>query len=296
MTLPLFGNPLSIDSTVSVDRFEELTPRQIESDGVRSISNGKSLFSYSGMVASHRWSDYDKDEDGSDGEKVDDCSRVSSMMDCRCHNGQVQLQGVKNRSNHSWSPTVDTPPSEAKLNKTEHMDLSSTTVSSPKTPRQEQMDLSSTTVSSPKTPRPKPPIKPRKKLPQSSNARPETPSSPQSENTISSSASSPSIHTPKAAPRKHLLRAVSVHSYEQIQPYQCVADLDQQYLDRILWSHQNGERVPVTYYNVPSTFTCSEVAPRDSMDENTYEQIQRYEKIQTYETIPYHVELDFRNT
>ena len=271
-TLPLFDNQLCLNSTESVDKREELTPKQIERDGVKRNQNGNRLLSYSSMAASHRWTDYDEDSDD-DGncirEKVYDSCHVRSMED-GCSNSQAQFQALENKSSHSWSPTMDTPQSEDKMNITEHIDVSST-------------------ARSPKTPRTKPPIKPRKKLPQSPNARPQTPNSPQKE-TMSPSSSAPSIHTPKAAPRKQLIRAVSVHSYDRIQPYQCVADVNQQVLDRVLWTPKNGETVPVTYYNIPV------VASSNKMGDHTYEQVQRYEKIQTYETIPYHVELGFRNT
>ena len=149
---------------------------------------------------------------------------------------------------------------------------------------------------SPKSSRPKPPIKPRKKLPKRSTDQPQPSRSPSqgSESVLTTSSSAPSIHVPKAAPRKPFLRAVSVHSYDQIQPYQSIADIDQDYVDKILRTSRNARSSAVHYYNLPASFTCS-AAVRD-MDEHSYEQVQRYEKIQTYETIPYQLELDFRNT
>ena len=153
--------------------------------------------------------------------------------------------------------------------------------------------ISECNTPSPKTPRLKPPIKPRKKLPKSSNNQPQSLSQQQGEQTLTTSSSAPSIHVPKAAPRKPLHRAASAHSYDQIQPYQSIDNIDQEYLDEILRTAQNGTPVPVHYYNVPAAFHCSAVA--NDMDDHSYETVQGYERIQTYETVPYQLELGFGN-
>lgn len=154
--------------------------------------------------------------------------------------------------------------------------------------------ISECNTPSPKTSRPKPPIKPRKKLPKQSKNQPQSLSPQQGEQTLTTSSSAPSIHVPKAAPRKTLIRAVSAHSYDHVQPYQSIDNIDQGYLDEILRTAQNRTVMPVHYYNVPAAFHCSTVA--DDMDDNNYEQVQGYERIQTYETVPYQLELGFENT
>ena len=134
---------------------------------------------------------------------------------------------------------------------------------------------------------PKPPIKPRKKLLQSSSA---VASPSEQAATMITSSSEPVLHVPKAAPRKPLLRTVSVQSYEQINSYETIGDIDRGHLEKIVWAAQNHSSVPEhSYYNL------SPPPPPIHQEENsrhTYDKIQRYEKIQTYETIPYHLDLD----
>ena len=103
---------------------------------------------------------------------------------------------------------------------------------------------------------------------------------------MTTSSSAPSLLTPKAAPLRPLIHAASIDHYDHLENYESIDTNDQ---ECILWEPPNDKTVPVHYYNLPATFSCSAVV--HNTEEQTYDQVQRYEKIQTYETIPYHFSL-----
>ena len=306
--LLLFHEQWSSSSTEAMN-VDDLTPRQIDSNGVQQ----------SHLCA--RWSDFDDcDSNVYSGDRSQNHSSKFSFTERKFTGGQTQC-ALDTPSNHSnmWSPDfylsdskmidgkfepVDQRWSDSKMRSIEPTysnAWSTDTHANDSRKGSVQWTDESPTVS-PKTPRAKPPIKPRKKLPQLSRSvhpQPEVP--PGSPKSITPSSSAPSIiQTPKAAPRnrKRLVRAVSVHTYDRVQTYQTVGDIEQECLDKILSTSKNCSRImPVHYYNLPSSFTCSNVVNvDDSVDEHTYEQVQRYEKIQAYEVISYPVALDSRNT
>ena len=254
MSLPLHEHQSTHNNTPT-----PLTPRRIESDNFLYKSGGMSHNNTAATPLGIRWSEFDDDSDTE----------------------QIQSHyTVKHETNHFQPPLRFGAPSSNLCS----LDLS---------PSEVKMDISGEKYSpKAKVSRPKPPIKPRKKLPKVTNTSSnqlQTFHSPQNETTMTTSSSAPSLLTPKAAPRKPLIRAASIDHYDHLENYESIDTNDQECLDRILWAPPNDETVPVHYYNLPSTFSCSAVV--HNTEEQTYDRVQRYEKIQTYETIPYHFSL-----
>ena len=238
-----------------------MTPRRIESDNTLYNLGGMSHKNTVTTPLGVRWSEFDDD---SDAEPME--SHCSPEHESNHFNMPLKFGAL---SNNSKTCLLDVSQSDIK------MDISS--------------DRNSPKV---KVSRPKPPIKPRKKLPNVTNAvsnQPETLQSQHNETAMTTSSSAPSLLIPKAAPRKPLLRTASIDTYDHLENYESIDTTDQKHLDRILWASPNNETVPVHYYNVPSTFSCTAVV--HNTEEQTYDEVEHYEKIQTYETIPYHFSL-----
>ena len=228
------------------------TPRTIENESPSGMSRHNTAAVT--PLGGGRWSQFDED---SDVERMQ--STNSTEDETNCFRGPLKFGTPSNSS-----CSLDLSPSETKQD-----------------------------VCRPKVPRQKPPIKPRKKLPNATNGRLQTLHSPQNE-TIMTSQSAPSLLTPKAAPRNQTFtRIASSDNYDHLEKYKSIETIDEECLDRVLWmrSSRDDETVPIHYYNLPSTFSCSTGVHSADHNSQSYEQVQRYEKIQTYETIPYHFTL-----
>lgn len=233
-----------------------LTPRRIESDDFLYQSGGVSQNNTAATSVAVRWSEFD---DESDTEQMH--SHYSAKRETDHFQAPLRFGAQSN-----GLCTLDLSPSEVKMDITREK-------YNPKA----------------KVSRPKPPIKPRKKLPKvASSNQLQAFHSPQNETTMTTSTSAPSL-LPKAAPRKHDIRAASIDHYDHLENYESIVTTDQECFDRILWASPNDETVPVHYYNLPSTFSCSAVVT--NAEDQSYDRVQRYEKIQTYETVPYHFSL-----
>lgn len=277
-SLPLFGqHSTSSTCTLAATNTEELTPstpKYIDSDEVSSSApcSVSPLMSHSSTAAKTRWSEFDDD---SDVEQLFGDSHLDSKQEYNSFEDHSETP-MDHLHSTALSPSIDT-----KANSAKYVDAYS-------------IDSSK---------KPKPPIKPRKKLPQrisevqKSRSLGSSHTHRASEKTMTACSSAPTLHVPKAAPRKpSLLHAVSVSNYEQVQTYQSISAIDPECLDKILCTslRRNGTASGMQHYSISSTFSSPEVT--HGMDDNVYEQVQRYEKIQTYETIPFHLHLDYRNT
>ena len=251
----------SSDATyVDAEDLYPLSPKQTDSDEDSHLSPLNMPLFPRGTAAHLRrgWSEYDDDEDDSDREEYSNFSHKYRKQESY---GDRRKLGLGALLTHRSTKTNSSSQPGAQVNNFEK----------------------SKSVS-PKGP--KPPIKPRKKLPKSQSAV----TSPPEQVVMTTSSSEPVLHTPKAAPRKPFVRAVSVRRYDQISGYESIRDIDQGHLEKIVWAAQNDGLVSEhNYYNLSSPLTHSDQVERSR---NPYDKIQGYEKIQTYETIPYHLELD----
>ena len=246
MSLPLSEHQSSYSNAQT-----HSTPRRIESDQGLYNSGGMLHYNNAATPLGVRWSEFDDDSDTDQGQ-----NHCSARHETYHFQGRLKFGALSDSS-------CPLSPGDTRIN-----------------------GIDSKDKHNPKASRPKPPIKPRKKLPKVTDA---VNSQSQTlhlshETTITTSSSAPSLHTPKAAPRRPLLRTASIHNYET---YESIDTIDRECLNGIVWTPPSDRTVPVHYYNIPSTFK----AVVHDTEDHTYEQVQRYEKIQTYETIPYHFNL-----